>query len=572
MSTATTPKKPLQPSGESKTTPGKSADWLDQRTGIAKVVKVFARKVFPDHWSFLLGEIALYSFIVILLSGVFLAFFFEPSMAEVHYPDDALPVTMQGVEMSAAYASTLKLSFHVPGGLLMRQIHHWAALLFIASIVVHMFRVFFTGAFRKPREINYLVGFMMLLLALAAGLTGYSLPDDVLSGNGLRITDGVIKSIPILGSYVSLALFGGEFPGTDIISRFFALHILLIPGLILALVTLHIMLVTLQKHTHYPGPGRTNRNVVGRPLFPVYAAKGGGWFFIVAGVIVLMGALLSINAVWNYGPYDPSPVSAGAQPDWYMLFLEGGLRLMPGWEVVIAGYTLSLNVLIPALIIPGALFTALGAYPFIEKLASKDDREHHLLERPRNNPTRTAIGVSLITAFAVLVAAGANDLLATHLHLDMFVITWVLRFGFFLFPWFAFMLTKRIAISLQRRDRELVLHGVPTGRVVQTEDGAMHAVHRPLDEYELWTLASYEPNRPLESGIEVNKYGVERRTGVAPWRRRLSQFFYEDRIEPVTPAELEAMEHRHHEGAPSQSIARLTSVTAGEELEERRRR
>ncbi|HHW83750.1 MAG TPA: ubiquinol-cytochrome c reductase cytochrome b subunit, partial [Actinomycetales bacterium] len=267
-----------------------------------------------------------------------------------------------------------------------------------------------------------------------------------------------------------------------------------------------------------------------------------------------------INAIWVHGPYDPSAVTAGAQPDWYMLFLEGGLRLMPGWEIEFLGFTLSLNILIPGVVIPGILFTLLGAYPFLEKAATKDDREHHLLDRPRNAPVRTGIGVAIITAFAVLVAAGSNDLIATHFHLDMFHITWVLRIGLFLFPVLAFMLTKRLCISLQRRDRELALHGLPTARIVQTEDGAMHAVHRPLDPYELWTLVSYESPAPLESTVEVNEYGVERKSDVSPLRARLSRFFYEDRVEPVTPEEIAIAQGEHHDALPTGSVAKLREL------------
>ena len=189
-----------------------TADYLDQRTGIGTAVKDFARKIFPDHWSFLLGEIALYSFVTILISGVFLTLFFVPSMNEVDVRR-TVGGPCSGVQMSEAFASTLRLSFEVRGGLLMRQIHHWAALIFMASIVTHMMRVFFTGAFRKPREVNWVVGFTLMILGLAAGFSGYSLPDDVLSGNGLRITDGVVRAIPIIGSYTSYFIFGGEFPG-----------------------------------------------------------------------------------------------------------------------------------------------------------------------------------------------------------------------------------------------------------------------------------------------------------------------------------------------------------------------
>lgn len=521
-----------------------TADYLDQRTGIGTFVKTFARKIFPDHWSFLLGEIALFSFITILISGVFLTLFFVPSMNEVHY--EGPWAAMNGIEMSEAFASTLRLSFEVRGGLLMRQIHHWAALIFMAAIVTHMMRVFFTGAFRKPREVNWVVGFLLLILGLAAGFSGYSLPDDVLSGNGLRITDGVVRSIPIIGSYTSYFIFGGEFPGQDLIPRLFTVHILLVPGIILALIGLHLFFVVLHKHTQYPGSGRSDKNVVGYPLFPIYVAKAGGYFFTVFGVIALMAATMSINPVWNYGPYDPSPISAGAQPDWYMLFLEGSLRLMPGFtEVVIGHYTLSLNVIIPAMVVPGILFTLLAAYPFIEAFATGDKREHHVLDRPRNRPFRTAFGVSLLTAFFILVLAGSNDLIATHFHMSLNDITWAFRVLIFVGPWFAFWVTKRICLGLQRKDRELVLHGHETGRIVRFANGEYIEVHKPLDAHERWLRVQHDAIRPLEIEPAEDSRGVRRKGyGLDRMRQRLSQTFYEDRVEPVTPAEL-AASHSH---------------------------
>jgi ubiquinol-cytochrome c reductase cytochrome b subunit len=548
------------------TTPaGKAADYLDQRTGIGGAVKEFARKIFPDHWSFLLGEIALYSFVVLLISGTFLTMFFVPSMTEVHYegPWEA----MQGVQMSEAFASTLHLSFEVRGGLLMRQIHHWAALIFMASIVTHMMRVFFTGAFRKPREINWVVGFTLMILGLLAGFSGYSLPDDVLSGNGLRIADGVARSIPILGSYISFFLFGGEFPGTALIPRLFTVHILLIPGLILAMIGLHLLFVVLHKHTQYPGSGRSDKNVVGYPLFPVYVAKAGGFFFVVFAVIALLAGTMTINPVWNYGPFDPSIVSAGAQPDWYMLFLEGGLRLMPGQtEVVLGQYTLSLNVLVPAVVVPGLLFTALALWPFIEAFATGDTREHHVLDRPRNAPFRTAFGVALLTAFFILILAGSNDLIATHFHLSINDITWTFRALIFLGPWFAFWITKRICLSLQRKDRELVLHGHETGRIVRFASGEYIEVHKPLDEHERWLRVGHEPRRPIEIEPAEDSRGV-RRPGYRKdkLRQRVSRMFYEDRIEPVTPAELAAAQsHGGHDALPAaDEHAQLTGSTAG---------
>ncbi|MGC5627104.1 cytochrome b [Georgenia sp. Z1344] len=548
MTTTATPN--ALPASAPRTAAGKAGVMLDERVGGAKLVKEFARKLFPDHWSFLLGEIALYSFITLIITGIFLTMFFVPSMGHTVYPEDALPVTMQGVEMSEAFRSTVYMSFEVKGGLLMRQIHHWAALLFMASIVTHMFRIFFTGAFRKPREINWLVGFGLMILGLLAGFSGYSLPDDVLSGNGLRIADGVAKSIPIIGSYASYGLFGGEFPGTDIIPRLFTVHILIIPGLILALVAVHLMLVVVYKHTQYPGPGRTEKNVVGFPLFPVYMAKAGGFFFVVFGVLALMGATMSINNVWNYGPYDPSPVGAGAQPDWYMLFLEGALRLMPGQtEVVIGGFTIPFNVLVPGVVIPGILFGLLAMWPFIEQWVTGDRREHHVLDRPRNVPVRTAVGVIIIAEFGLLFAAGSNDIIATHFDLSINQITWAFRVAFFALPFILFPLVKRICLALQRRDRELVLEGHNTGRLVQLPDGSMHSWHRPLDEHERWTLVGYEAGRPVLEEPEVDENGVDRpagQRGPGKLRRAFSRWFYEDRVEPVTPAELaEAETHRH---------------------------
>ncbi|MFD2792293.1 cytochrome bc complex cytochrome b subunit [Promicromonospora vindobonensis] len=569
MSTATDDTKRDAPAKP--TTPvGKAADYLDQRTSIGVAVKEFARKVFPDHWSFMLGEIALFSFVVLIISGIFLTMFFEPSMALTRYEGEH-PASMHGELMSVAFASTVDMSFEVRGGLLMRQIHHWSALVFMASIVVHMMRVFFTGAFRKPREINWIVGLLLMILGLAAGFTGYSLPDDVLSGNGLRITDGVVKAIPVVGSFMSYMIFGGEFPGHHIVPRLFTLHILVVPGILLALIALHLFLMVLQKHTQFPGGGRTDKNVVGYPALPVYVAKMTGNFFIVFGVLALMGATLSINNVWNYGAFDPSPVSAGAQPDWYMLFLEGSLRLMPGpgWEWVIFGYTLPMNVIIPAMVIPGLLFTFLFVYPFVEARVTRDDKEHHVLDRPRNVPVRTGLGVAFLAAFIILALAGSNDLIATHFALSINAITWVFRVLFFVGPVFAYYITKRICLGLQRKDRELVLHGHESGRIVRYANGEYIEVHTPLDEQERWLRVNYEAPAPLEIAPKTDARGVKRKGYAADKRwQGLSRFFYEDRVSPVTPAEVEAAhshgEHDQLNGSERQAVEAGAGTTSRE--------
>lgn len=277
---------------------GRIANFVDTRVGGSSIVKEFGRKVFPDHWSFMFGEVALYSFVILLLSGTFLALWFDPTMTSTEYTGSYVP--MQGVEMSGAYASTLDISFDIRGGLFLRQLHHWSALLFVMALSVHMLRVFFTGAFRRPRELNWVVGCVLFILAIVAGFSGYSLPDDVLSGNGLRIADAIAKSIPVVGTYISMFMFGGEFPGDAIIGRLYIVHVLIIPALILMMIVVHLFMVVVHKHTQFPGPGRTEDNVVGFPVGPVYAAKAGGFFFIVFGILALMAGTTTINAIWNY--------------------------------------------------------------------------------------------------------------------------------------------------------------------------------------------------------------------------------------------------------------------------------
>ncbi|WP_405019818.1 cytochrome bc complex cytochrome b subunit [Kitasatospora sp. NBC_00070] len=473
----------------------RTADWLDGRLGVYTLARTNLRKVFPDHWSFMLGEICLYSFIVIVLTGVYLTMFFKPSMAEVVYHGPYLP--LNGIPMSEAYASTLQISFEVRGGLLIRQIHHWAALVFVAAMFVHMMRVFFTGAFRKPREVNWVFGFLMLFLGLLDGLFGYSLPDDLLSGTGIRFVEGSLLALPLVGTYAQMFLFGGEFPGTDIVPRFFTLHVLLIPGVIVGLLVAHLILVFHHKHTQWAGPGRTEQNVVGMPLMPVYMAKAGGFFFLVFGIIAMISAIATINPIWAYGPYRPDQVSTDAQPDWYLGFAEGLIRIMPGWEVGLWGHTLNLGILIPFLAFPLVL-GAIAIYPFVESWITQDKREHHLLDRPRNAPVRTAFGAAWISLYLVLLAAGGNDLFATHLHLSLDGITRAVRVGVFVVPVAVFLITKRWCLGLQRRDRDKVLHGRETGIIKRMPHGEFVELHEPLPQAELHRLTAHEQYSPAE--------------------------------------------------------------------------
>ena len=515
-----------------------ASNYIDERTSISGLVKELGRKIFPDHWSFMLGEVALYSFVVILLSGSFLTFFFQPSGAVVTYDGSYAP--LKGIPMSAAMSSTLNISFDIRGGLLMRQVHHWAALLFVASIGLHMLRIYFTGAYRKPRELNWIIGFTLFVLALAEGFTGYSLPDDLLSGNGLRIIDGMVKGIPVVGTWISYLLFGSEFPGTAVIGRFYSLHILLLPAILVAALGIHLVLLVVNKHTQFAGPGRTEGNVVGVPIMPVFAAKAGGFFFIIFGVIMLTASFVTINPIWVYGPYDPSPISAGTQPDWYIGFADGALRLIPhGWEFMLGPYTVSMNILIPILILV-VFLVVVAAYPFIEAWVTGDKREHHMADRPRNAPTRTAIGAAGVTFYAVLWAAASSDLIATHFRLTIEGVITVLQVLFFVAPVIAYFVTKRICIGLQKKDREIALHGFESGRIVRLPGGEYVEVHEQLSDYERWKLVSFDDYAPIM--LRPDKQG--RITASARLRARMSSWFFEDRIVPVSRTEIEAS-HAH---------------------------
>ncbi|MFN8170269.1 MAG: ubiquinol-cytochrome c reductase cytochrome b subunit [Candidatus Nanopelagicales bacterium] len=528
---------------------GATATYVDQRLGSNRFLSRQFSKVFPDHWSFMLGEITLYSFIVVLLTGVFLTLFFQPSMVEVVYNGSYVP--LRGVQMSQAYASALDISFDVRGGLLLRQMHHWAALVFVGAMAVHMFRVFFTGAFRKPREFNWIIGVILTTLALGAGFSGYSLPDDLLSGTGLQIARGIMQAIPVVGTWMAFLLFGGEFPGTDFISRLYPVHILLIPGLILALVTVHLMLVWTQKHTQFPGPARTNNNVVGFPFMPIYMAKAGGFFFVVFGIIALVGGLVTINPIWLFGPFTPDQVSAGSQPDWYIGFLDGMLRIMPNWESTIFGFTISWNIFLPAAVIPGVIFTVLALYPFIEAWVTGDKSEHHLLDRPRNAPTRTGFGMMAITFYCLMWIGGANDIIAITFNLSINAITWTLRVLVFVLPPIVFVITRRWCLGLQRRDREKLLHGYESGRVLRLPHGEFIEVHEPLSEKDLAVITSKTDHAVLPAPARTDEAGVRNKHfRKENLRHKLSSFFYADNVPLPSPAEIAAgQEHAAHAAA-----------------------
>jgi ubiquinol-cytochrome c reductase cytochrome b subunit len=421
------------------------AGWLDERVGASSFTREALNKVFPDHWSFMLGEIALYCFLILVLTGTFLTLFFDPSTSKSVYEGAYGP--LQGVEVSNAYRSVVELSYDVRAGLVMRQIHHWAALVFVAAIVVHLCRIFFTGAFRKPRELNWVIGVTLLILALFNGFSGYSLPDDLLSGTGLRIAYSMALSVPFVGTWIAFLVFGGEFPSDQIIGRLLVTHIMIVPALIAVLLTAHLALVWRQKHTQFPEVGRTETNVVGSKFWPTYAAKSIGLFFGVFAVVGLLGGLVQINPVWLYGPFEPQQVSTPAQPDWYLGWVEGALRMFPSWELRAFGYELP-NPFFPGVLLPGITFGLLYAWPFLEARLTGDRDVHHLLDRPRDRPLRTALGTTTLAFYGVLFFGASNDIVAKWLGASVLTLTNIFIVLLFVLPVLTGVITYRLMKAL----------------------------------------------------------------------------------------------------------------------------
>jgi len=430
--------------------------WADRRLGFASLARSGLNKVFPDHWSFMMGEIALYSFVYLVLSGTFLAFFFDASEAKTVYRGSYAP--LNGSEVSAAYSSAVHLSYDVRLGLLMRQSHHWAALLFTGAIVVHLARIFFTGAFRRPREVNWIVGVTLLLLAFVNGFAGYSLPDDLLSGTGLRVANGIMLSIPVVGQWVALLIFGGEFPGQHILPRLFIAHVLLVPGLIAALIAVHMAILVRQKHSQFPGPGRTETTVVGSRMWPGYAVKSIGLMAAVFSLCLLLGGLVQINPVWLWGPFEPGSATGPAQPDWYVGWVDGALRLYPPWEPHLFGWRLP-NLFLPAVVLPGLTFVAMYLYPFVEPLFTRDREEHQLLERPRDRPVRMGLGVMAFTFYGLLLLSFSLDVVTRYTGWPVTVLVLVFRVVVLVVPLLtglaAYVLAKALRDSDAARFTEL---------------------------------------------------------------------------------------------------------------------
>jgi ubiquinol-cytochrome c reductase cytochrome b subunit len=451
----------------------------EERMGAAKGVKWLLRYVFPDHWSFMLGEIALYAFIVLVGSGIFLALYYTPGASQVSYHGSY--ALLQGAQMSEAYRSVIHLTFNVPAGLLFRQVHHWAADVFIAAIVVHLMRVFFTGAYRKPRDLNWFIGLTMLMLAILEGFAGYSLVDDLLSGMGLAIAYSVAMSIPFIGGQFSTLVWNGPFPGgSDFLSRLEIIHVLLIPLALATLITVHLVLIMRTHHTQFPGPGRRERNVVGTPLWPAYALRSIGLLFAVAAVLFLLGGLIQINPVWQWGPYHPYLSENGAQPDWYIGWLIGALRLMPNFEPTIAGHTLIPNPFWGGALFPLVVFGVMFSWPALERRVTGDRRLHHLLDRPRDRPIRTAVGAAFLSWVTIVFAVGSTDRLFYRLDISYTAQIHFWRVGIWVLPIIIFFLARSACLALQRSEAHPLAQW--QGTIVRRRpDGAVEVIAESPD-------------------------------------------------------------------------------------------
>jgi ubiquinol-cytochrome c reductase cytochrome b subunit len=451
----------------------KALDFADDRLGSSKWLRSAMDKIFPDHWSFMVGEVAMYCFVILLATGIYLALFYNASSTVVVYHGPYKP--LDGQSMTEAFYSVINISFSVRAGLVMRQAHHWAAVIFMAAITFHMGRIFFTGAFRRPREINWIIGVTLLLVAMLEGFSGYSLPDDLLSGSGLRVVFSIVQSIPFVGPWLAFNLWGGAFPGSGVFfERLFLIHEFIFPLLLAGLLGGHLAILWHQKHTDFAGPGKTERNIVGSRLWPQYAIKSQALLMFVAGVIFGLGGLVQINPIWVFGPYEAARSSAGTQPDWYVGWLDGALRLWPHWEFRSFGHEIA-NPFFPGILLPGLVFTVIYAWPWIDKRLYADYEEHNLLDRPRDKPLRAAFGVAALIFFVDLTLASATDVIGNGLQISFERLIEILQYGSFVGPIVGGLVAYRVCTLLQGGNVHPIQRPV-AGIIVRDERGAYHTL------------------------------------------------------------------------------------------------
>jgi len=425
--------------------------FLDERSGSAPLLLKALRYLFPDHWSFLLGEVALYAFIVLVGTGVYLTLFFEPSLAKTVYQGAYAP--LHGVQMSDAYKSAVDLSFEVKAGLLMRQTHHWAADVFVVAIVIHLMRVFFTGAFRRPRELTYLIGLLMLFITFLEGYLGYSMVDDLLSGMGLAIGYSVAMAIPVIGANLALLIWGAPFPGDPAFeSRMYVAHVFILPIVIGLMIGLHLALVALRHHTQFRGGRQSERILVGVPSFPGQTPRSLGLMLAVSSILFLLGGLVQINPIWLWGPYEVGMSTNGAQPDWYLGWLIGGMRLVPHFDVTIGDYTIVPNPFWGGALFPLVVLVVLAAWPWAERRLTGDYRLHNLLDRPRDAPLRTGLGAGFLSWVFLVFISGSADRMTVLFGLPYEHLLKAFTVAVLVVPFFAFLVVWRSCVELGRTD------------------------------------------------------------------------------------------------------------------------
>jgi ubiquinol-cytochrome c reductase cytochrome b subunit len=468
-----------------------STERRSRRIGLA--IEELRQRPFQLHWTNIFGVVAAACLVVLMITGVVLMIFYSPSNEPVAYHGSYSP--LNGVEVSRAFQTTMMISFDLPGGIVIRQAHHWSALLLPAALSMQLLIMFFRGAFRRPRRLRWLLVFGLLIVAMLGGWSGYALPDDSLSGTGLRIFEGIVLGIPVIGTLVSALLFGNEFPGR-VLEILYPIHIWLVLALLVIVIGGLLRSWLRDRPARFSDRRRIGPAPVEVALFPTAVTRLAGLFAVTVAVIMVMASTMTISPIWLYGPTDAASASAGSQPDWYTGFLDGALRLVPpGWEFSWLGYTWTLAVIAPLAVI-SAFMLLVAIYPFVEERFTKDRLDHDVLDRPRDAPTRTGVGVAGMIFYGVLWGAASADIAATMFHLSLNVVLTILQVAIITGPVIGFLTARSICRWLQRRDEGIAAHGYETGVIVRLPSGGYVEDHLPA------LTPSGRPLRPRARGSQ----------------------------------------------------------------------